>query len=275
MDIKKMLAVGTAIIGTAVTAEGIVSSSVVGYLGNDMKASGATMASGSFAAVTAANGSCTLADFTVSGYDAPEWNEEDEEYTGGCNGTFVVQFLTSSGTVEASYRWYDNGEVTPGWYNNNGSAISGGAASVTISAGQAMWIQGRGMKLTSAGAVNEEDIAFLTRSSGASAIGNATPIDHTLGKLVVTGYDAPEWNEEDEEYTGGCNGTFVVQFLTSSGTVEASYRWYDNGEVAPGWYNNNGSAISGGATSVDIPAGQGLWVQGRGMTLTIPAPELN
>ena len=30
MDIKKMLAVGTAIIGTAVTAEGIVSSSVVG-----------------------------------------------------------------------------------------------------------------------------------------------------------------------------------------------------------------------------------------------------
>ena len=240
-----------------------------------MKASGATMASGSFAAVTAANGSCTLADFTVSGYDAPEWNEEDEEYTGGCNGTFVVQFLTSSGTVEASYRWYDNGEVTPGWYNNNGSAISGGAASVTISADQAMWIQGRGMKLTSAGAVNEEDIAFLTRSSGASAIGNATPIDHTLGKLVVTGYDAPEWNEEDEEYTGGCNGTFVVQFLTSSGTVEASYRWYDNGEVAPGWYNNNGSAISGGATSVDIPAGQGLWVQGRGMTLPIPAPELN
>ena len=67
-----------------------------------MKASGATMAAGSFATVTANDGSLTLADFTVSGYDAPAWNEEDEEWTGGCpGGRFVVQFLTSSGTVES------------------------------------------------------------------------------------------------------------------------------------------------------------------------------
>ena len=239
-----------------------------------MKASGFDMASGSFMTVAANNGSCTLADFTVSGYDAPEWNEEDEEWTGGCDGAFVVQFLTSSGTTESTYRWYDNGEVAAGWYNNNGSAIAGGASSVAIPAGQAMWIQGRGMKLTSAGAVNEEDIAFVTRASGFNAIGNSTPINLTLGSLVVTGYDAPEWNEEDEEWTGGCDGAFVVQFLTSSGTTESTYRWYDNGEVAAGWYNNNGSAISGGPTTVSIPAGKGLWVQGRGMTVTIPAPEL-
>ena len=240
-----------------------------------MNSSGATMAAGSFATVTANDGSLTLADFTVSGYDAPEWNEEDEEYTGGCAGDFVVQFLTSSGTVESKYAWYDNGEVAPGWYNANGSAIPGGASSVSIRAGQAMWIQGHGMKLTSAGAVNEEDIAFVTRSSGASAVGNATPVELTLGRLVVSGYDAPEWNEEDEEYTGGCAGDFVVQFLTTSGTVASKYAWYDNGEVSPGWYNANGSAIPGGATSVSIPAGDGMWIQGHGMTLTIPAPELN
>ena len=241
-----------------------------------MRASGATMAAGSFAAVSAANGSCTLADFTVSGYDAPEWNEEDEEWTGGCPaGRFVVQFLTGSGTVESKYAWIDNGEVTPGWYNSNGSVIEGGAASVSIDAGRAMWIAGRGYKLTSAGAVNEEDIAFVTRSSGASAVGNATPIDLTLGKLTVTGYDAPEWNEEDEEWTGGCPaGRFVVQFLTGSGAVETKYAWIDNGEVTPGWYNSNGSAIDGGATSVAIPAGKGMWVAGRGYTLNIPAPEL-
>ena len=245
----------------------------MGYLGNDTRASGATMMAGSFAAISVADGSCTLADLSVSGYDAPEWNEDDEEYTGGCNGTFVVQFLTSSGTPESAYRWYDNGEKEAGWYNNNGTAISGGASSVVITAGQAMWIQGRGMKLTSAGAVNEMDIVFTTRASGASAIGNAARVDRTLGQLVVSGYSAPEWNEDDEEYTGGCNGTFVVQFLTSSGTPEVAYRWYDNGEKASGWYNNNGSAISGGASTVSIPAGQGMWVQGRGMTLRIPAPE--
>ena len=239
-----------------------------------MNASGATMAAGSFATVTANDGSLTLADFTVSGYDAPEWNEEDEEWTGGCDGTFVVQFLSSSGTVESKYAWFDNGEIAKGWYNSNGSAISGGAESVKIPAGQAVWITGRGMKLTSAGAVNEEDIAFVTRSSGASAVGNATPIDLTLGRLTVSGYSAPEWNEEDEEYTGGCDGTFVIQFLTTSGTVAAKYAWYDNGEVTPGWYNSNGSAISGGATTVAISAGKGMWITGRGMTLNIPAPEL-
>lgn len=240
-----------------------------------MNAKGATMASGSFAAVSAANGSCTLADFTVTGYDAPVWNEDDEEYEGGCAGEFNVQFLSSSGTTEATYRWYDNGEKAAGWYNNDGSAIEGGAASVVIEAGKAMWIQGRGYKLTSAGAVNESDIIYVTRAKGASAVGNATPINLTLGQLAVSGYDAPVWNEDDEEYEGGCAGEFNVQFLTSSGTTDATYRWYDNGEKAPGWYNNDGSAIDGGATTIAVPAGKGLWIQGRGYTIRIPAPELN
>ena len=239
-----------------------------------MNAKGATMASGSFAAVTAANGSCTLADFTVSGYDAPTWDEEEGEWVDGCAGDFVVQFLTSSGTVESKYAWYDNGEKAVGWYNTNGSEIEGGASSVVIPAGQAMWIVGRGYKLTSAGAVCEDDIAFPTRSKGASAIGNATPVDLSLGKLTVTGYDAPTWDEEEGEYVDGCAGDFVVQFLTTSGTVDAKYAWYDNGEKAIGWYNTNGSAIEGGANSVAIPAGKGMWIVGRGMTLNIPAPTL-
>ena len=250
---------------------------IVGYLGNDMRASGFDMAAGSFASVSASNGSCTLADFTVSGYDAPEWNEDDEEWTGGCPGSFSLQFLTSSGTTEATYYWIDNGEVTPGWYASaGGSAIPGGAASVAIRAGQAMWVRGRGMTLTSAGAVNEADIVFSTRASGFDAAGNATPVNLTLGKLAVSGYSAPEWNEDDEEWTGGCPGSFSVQFLTSSGTTETTYYWIDNGEVTPGWYASaGGTVIPGGATSVSIPAGKGLWVRGRGMTLRIPAPELN
>jgi len=232
------------------------------------------MSSGSFTAVSASDGSLTLADFTVSGYDAPTWNEEDEEWVDGCAGDFVVQFLTASGTVESKYAWFDNGEQPKGWYNANGSEISGGAASVSIRAGQAMWIQGRGMTLTSAGAVNENDVMYATRASGFDAVGNTTPVALTLAKLVVSGYDEPTWNEEDEEWVDGCAGDFVVQFLTASGTVESKYAWFDNGEQAKGWYNANGSEISGGASSVSISAGAGMWIQGRGMTLRIPAPEL-
>jgi hypothetical protein len=239
-----------------------------------MNSKGFTMSAGSFAAVNAANGSCTLADFTVSGYDAPEWNEEDEEWVDGCAGEFNVQFLSSSGTTEATYCWYDNGELPAGWYNSDGSAIDGGASSVVLEAGKALWIQGRGYKLTSAGAVNENDIVYVTRSKGFSSVGNSTPLNLTLGQLAVTGYTAPSWNEEDEEFVDGCAGEFNVQFLTTSGTTAATYCWYDNGEMPAGWYNSDGSAIEGGAASVAIPAGQGLWIQGRGYTIRIPAPEL-
>ena len=55
-----------------------------------MKASGFDMAAGSFASVSASNGSCTLADFTVSGYEAPVWDDDEEDYVGGCPGSFVV-----------------------------------------------------------------------------------------------------------------------------------------------------------------------------------------
>lgn len=240
-----------------------------------MRASGFDMAAGSFMTVSADDGSCTLADFTVSGYDAPVWDDEEGEWTEGCDGTFVVQILTSSGTVQSKYAWYDNGELPKGWYNSNGSAISGGASSVKLKAGMAVWIQGRGMKLTSAGAVNESDIDFVARASGFDAVGNTTPVELSLNQLAVSGYDAPVWDDEEGEWTDGCDGTFVVQFLTSSGTVQSKYAWYDNGELAQGWYNSNGTAISGGASSVKLPAGSGVWIQGRGMTLRIPAPELN
>ena len=240
-----------------------------------MKASGFDMAAGSFASVSASNGSCTLADFTVSGYEAPVWDEDEEDYVGGCPGSFVIQFLSSSGTTEASYYWYENGEKGPGWFAKGGVAIEGGAASVAIPAGQAMWIQGRSMKLVSAGAVNEEDIAFPTRASGFNAVGNATPVNLTLAKLTVSGYAAPVWDEDEEDYVGGCPGSFAIQFLSSTGTTEASYYWYDNGEKGPGWFAKGGAAIDGGASSISIPAGKGLWVQGRGMYLNIPAPELN
>lgn len=104
---------------------------------------------------------------------------------------------------------------------------------------------------------------------------SATDGSTTLADLKVTGYSAPVWDDDEEDYVGGCRGSFNVQFLTTNGAMAKSYFWVDNGEVTPGWYaNTSGSkTIVGGATSVEIPAGKGLWIVSRGMTLTIPAPE--
>ena len=147
MDIKKMLAVGTAIIGTAVTAEGIVSSSVVGYMGKESNSSGNTMIAPTFLSVNSDTG-CTLADITVTGYD-PAVEVDEDEWEGGCaGGDFVLNFLTSSGTLEARYYWIDDGDATPGWYSTmGGGAIPGGATSVAFNAGQGVWIRGGGMYL--------------------------------------------------------------------------------------------------------------------------------
>ena len=75
---------------------------------------------------------CKLSDLTVTGYDAPEWNEDDEEYEGGCGGgEFILRFLNNDGSVAGAYYWIDDGEIGPGWYANGaGAAISGGAAGV-------------------------------------------------------------------------------------------------------------------------------------------------
>ena len=99
------------------------------------------------------------------------------------------------------------------------------------------------------------------------------PMDLTLSRITVSGYDAPEWNEEDEEFEGGCSvGDFIVNFLSNTGSPTASYYWVDDGETGPAWCDRFGNTVD--ATAIAVPAGQGLWIKGSGMTLNIPAPEL-
>lgn len=94
----------------------------------------------------------------------------------------------------------------------------------------------------------------------------------TLADLKVTGYTPAVWNEEDEEFVGGCKGDFTLRLLTATGTNEGIYYWVDDGEVTPGWYTNKSNgAIPGGAASVVIKAGRGLWCSGKGLTLNIPS----
>ena len=230
-----------------------------------------------FLSVSSTTG-CKLSDLTVTGYDAPIWNDDDEEYEGGCaGGEFILRFLNNDGSVAGAYYWIDDGETPAGWYASGAAkAIDGGASAVAIPAGVAAWVNGKGMTLQSAGKVATEDVAFTMNATRNTASGNCMPINLTLAKLTVTGYDAPIWNDDDEEYEGGCaGGEFILRFLNNDGSVAGAYYWIDDGETPAGWYASGAAkAIDGGASSVDIPAGKGMWVNGKGMTLNIPAPEL-
>ena len=220
---------------------------------------------------------CTLADLSVTGYDTPVYDSDMDETEGGClGGQFVVQLLTSSGSTDKAYYWIDDGNGHKGWYSSMGGAeIAGGASSVTLNAGQSLWTIGGDLKLVSAGAVNTSDIAFKTSTSGAVAIGNATPIGLTLNKLFVSGYSDPVYDSDMDETEGGClGGQFVLQFLTTFGSTEKAYFWIDDDNGHKGWYSSmGGAAIVDGASTISVPAGQGLWVIGSGMILNVPAPE--
>ena len=214
------------------------------------------MLSAQFETVSANDGSAKLSDLTIGGYD-PYDADEDE---GGTSGSFRIQFLTSTGTMEAQYFWYDDDEKK-GWFDKDGNA----ADDTTLGAAKGLWVRGAGLTMTSAGAVNESDIVVPTASSGFKAIGNTFPVTVKLSQLAVTGY-APYDPDEDE---GGTSGSFRVQFLTSSGTMAAQYFWYDDDEKT-GWFDKDGVASG----DVTIPAGTGVWVRGGGLTVRIPAPEL-
>lgn len=82
---------------------------------------------------------------------------------------------------------------------------------------------------------------------------------YSLAELKVTGYTPADQD-------GGCyGGDIIIHQLNASGYYEdAMYYWIDDGYTAgakAGWYADlDGTPIPGGAESVSIPAGKGLWI---------------
>lgn len=221
---------------------------------------------------------CRLADLRVAGYEEMHYDEDEEDYVGGVQGgMFVLRLLGATGVAESTYYWIDFGTIPAGWYaSSTGAAIDGGAESVFLEVGRAAWITGNGYLLITAGQVGTKDTGYTTKTVGLTAVGNCTPVDLTLGKLYVNGYSPMYYDEDEEDYVGGVQGgTFVLRLLGPTGVAEATYYWIDFGIVTANWYaSSTGDAIAGGAASVSIPAGKGLWVTGSGKNLNIPASEL-
>ena len=263
----------------------------MGYQELESSESGLRMLTPTFLNVGESN-KVTLADIKVTGYNAPWWDTSGKRPTNkdGCTGSkFSVQTLTTQGTTENTYYWLDymtgaETKVGPGWFSSPaGSPIEGGEGSVELAAGKSLWIQGSGLSLQPTGAVNPFDIEAKTSDSGLVALGNCTPVDLKLSDLTVTGYKAPWWDTSGKRPTNkdGCTGSkFSIQTLTTQGTTENTYYWLDymtgaETKVGPGWFASPaGSPIEGGADKIAIPAGKGLWIQGSGLSLIIPAPEL-
>ena len=97
----------------------------------------------------------------------------------------------------------------------------------------------------------------------------------TLADLSVTGYD-PLVEIIAGVYTGGCaGGDFILRKMKIDGSYDINYFWIDNGNIAPGWYaDSEGTEITGGASSVKISAGEGVWGDGSGYDLVVPGAKI-
>ena len=253
------------------------------------------MVAPTFASVSS-DAQLSLNDLKVTGGEAAYWDDDDEEWYGGITaGKFVLYVLNNDGSVASQYLWedYKKGsesspeQVGPGWFELGSSTpiSEADAKEIVFNQGQAFWIRGYGHQLVTAGAVTESDIDFTTRSAGNTALGNATPVDLTLGKLSVSGGSEAYWDEDDEEWYGGITaGKFVMYILNNDGSVASQYLWedYKKGseespvQVGPGWFELGSSTPLGTEelNAISIPAGLGLWTRGGGLTLKIPAPEM-
>lgn len=237
----------------------------MGYTTKATLSSGNVMVAGSFKAVAGSNNQFKLADIKGAGYSAED----------GAWGELALQVLTPAGSVaidEATglkkvYTWHDNEDEGTGWFDFDGETQWPGTT--TFDAGQSFWVQGEGISITDAGAVNTNAVAVGTPASGNVALGNPYPKTITLADISVSGY-----NDED-----GAWGELALQVLTPAGSVAVDektglkkiYTWHDNEDEGTGWFDFDGETKWPDTTSFDV--GQGFWVQGEGFTVEFTYPK--
>ena len=248
----------------AVGANALESANVVGYQSTVTPSLGNKLVAGTFVTV-GESGTFTLADLKGAGYDPDD----------GAWGEMKVTVLNSAGSEakdgdgnELSFYWYDNEDVAAGWYNGDGDE-AWDAANVVFDAGTSFWIAGDGQTITAAGEVKLTTVKVETPSLGNKATGNPFPVQITLANMAGADYDPDD----------GAWGEMKVTILNSAGSEakdgdgnELSFYWYDNEDVAAGWYNGDGDEAWDPATV--IAAGEGFWVAGDGQSLVFTPPAM-
>ena len=234
----------------AVAFGDVVSSDVVGYMGNNLSA-GNKAAGTSFVPVSGAT--IDLTDLVVTGYDKEEGSEEDVK----------VQTLDRYGRGGVTYAWMDvtdGDDVYYGWFDD-GEPVEAGT--LTLAAGDGLWVNSPNadFALQSSGKVPTSAVAVTLRA-GNKLVENATPVSVDLTRIVVSGYDEEEGSEEDVK----------VQTLDRYGRGGVTYAWMDlvdGDDVYYGWYDDGEEVLEG---TLVLQPGEGLWANAPSSDYQIEFP---
>ncbi len=188
-----------------------------------------------------------------------------------------IRILDSSGrTIDGmAYRWTCDASIIddemldgPCWTTLGYVPVN--ADNIVFQPGQGLWVYGAGSnrKLQSSGLVQANDVVVTLNESGATPVGNPTPIKVKLSEILVTGEDVDGVN---------------IRVLDESGrTIDGmAYRWTCDASIiddemldGPCWTTLGYVPVN--ADEIEFTAGQGLWVYATGSSqgLRFPAPTL-
>ena len=239
MDVKKMLAVGAAVVGTVAMAD-IISSSVVGYQQKDT-VSGFNFVIPTFKAVN--SGLIHIQDIKIA--NATDWSDSIQVLDEG--GATIQQYFYASAA--------ESGYEADGWLSEDGGSL----ADVTFAPGQSILIDTADVAvLTFAGQVSTEDTVIET-VPGFNFVGNNTPVAINIQDIKIV--NATDWSDSIQVLDEG--GATVQQYFYASAA--------ESGYEADGWLSEDGGSLA----VIDLEPGHGILIDTADVaTVTIPGVNL-
>jgi len=274
MDYKKMIAALVLAGTTAVTAEGVVSSSIVGYQNKGFENSGYSIAANTFLPVGGTAEGMTLGDIKPN--DEFVRSKLVFMTTGGANAK--TTFGGKSVNKEYVY-WFeeDDPEEGAGWYLNADGDGETNCNSEPLPMGDGILVSRSASEtdaaLVYAGEVSTEPVTKSFANSGYTPVGNCCPKTIKLGDIVPN--DEFVRSKIVFMTTGGANEK--TTFGGKTVNKEFVY-WFeeDDPEEGAGWYlNADGDGETNYNDLIEFEAGEGFLVSRSASeaqaTITLPS----
>jgi hypothetical protein len=246
----------------------VESVNIVGYQTIPLAQNGYTATCATFAPIGMTDGNMTLGDI-VANENFVAFADAIQVFDAS-GSVYIQATYVSQATLEDWGVWPD---YEAGWYDLADDELALGTLNDTVLAyGTSMTVftGSANAGLLYAGEVVQSDISLPLAQNGYTAIGNASPVDLTLGDIVA-----------NENFVAFAD---AIQIFDASGSVsiQATYvsqatleDWGVWPDYEAGWYDLADDELAlGTLNNTVIPAGQGMTVftGNAGAAITIPNP---
>ena len=257
---KTMLAISalSAAVAFQASADGIVSSSVVGYNKAATVATENIYRVATFEGVSGTASTFKVGDISVGSVDFAYYNND------------YIATVDPYGSQDAYYTWDpDANEGAGGWFECDEFCVvddSSPADDVELPLNQAIIIRSEyGVDLTFSGAVMAGDTELYGVATENTYTGNFTPTTITLGDIVIGGADYAYYNND------------YIATIDPYGSQDQYYTWDpDANEGAGGWFEcDEFCTVDYGAEANDVefdPNMGFLFRTENGVSINIPSP---